>query len=56
MAMQPEPVPTSAARRPGFSFNHARAISINISVSGRGISTSGETVKSSPKNSQWPSK
>ncbi len=54
-AIQPEPVPTSAARkRPGWASNQASASSTSSSVSGRGMSTAGVMAKSSPKNSQRP--
>jgi len=48
IAMQPEPVPSSRTRGVRRSRKHASATSTRVSVSGRGISTSGPTRKERP--------
>src|SRR5438552_16823536 len=56
--MQPEPVPTSTIRMPGKDarppLTSCKTVSITCSVSGRGISTAGFTMRSMPQNSWCP--
>ena len=53
-AMAPEPVPTSAIFGFFSALASGRTVSIRCSVSGRGISTAGDTIRSSPQNSWCP--
>ena len=53
-AIAPDPVPRSSTRTLRSSGKRASACSTNVSVSGRGISTAGETTSGRPQNSRLP--
>ena len=53
-AIAPEPVPRSATRDGAPGAMRSSASSTRSSVSGRGISTAGDTARSSDQNSRWP--
>jgi hypothetical protein len=52
--MAPLPVPRSMTLAPTLFARTSSAHSTSVSVSGRGTSTRGSTVKFKPKNSFWP--
>ena len=53
-AIAPEPVPRSSTRTSRSFGNRASASSTSVSVSGRGMSTAGDTCSVNPQNSRRP--